>query len=193
MPILDLVRGTEEAGACAAGATPAERRTLPHWFALRVRSNFEFRVQGALDALDIASFLPAWTETVKWSDREKRVTRPLFPGYAFIRSECREDLLAALRVAGVVQILPNSFNPLPVSEKELNDVRRVVAHKLHAEPCEFVSGELVEIQSGPLAGVRGVVQRTKGAVHVVVSIEMLRRSIRVEVDADTLLRYSEEE
>ena len=47
----------------------------------------------------------------------------------------------------------------------------------------MAAGDLVTIDSGPLAGVSGVVKKTKGALRVVVSVEMLRRSIAVELDA----------
>lgn len=188
MPNRNRARGTDTAGACPQ----PEAGTCPKaWYALRLAANREFKVQAALDALEIASFLPCWTEKVKWTDREKLVTRPLFPGYVFIASECREDLLAALRVPGVVQLLPNSFNPAPVGDNEIEDVRRVVALKLNARPAEFISGQQVVIDSGPLAGIKGTVVRTRGECHVVVSIEMLRRSIRVELDSDTLIGYSE--
>jgi transcription antitermination factor NusG len=161
------------------------------WFALRLRSNREFQVRAALEGASIETFLPTWTEEVRWSDRVKSIERVLFPGYIFARLSSGRDIEVALITRGVVQLLPNSFNPAPLNEKELNDVRRVVASKLHAAPCEFAAGEAVVIDSGPLAGIKGVVVRTRGQVHVVVSIELLRRSIRVELDAGTLIRYPE--
>lgn len=160
----------------------------PQWYALRIRSNFDFKIQCSLDGLQIESFVPCWTEDVRWSDRTRSIKRPLFSGYVFVKTANREDLLAALRVTGVIQVLPSSFAPVPVDAAEMEMVKRVVASKLHSAPCSYVAGELVLIDSGPLAGVSGVVVRTRGAVHVVVSIELLRRSVRVELDADTLVR-----
>jgi transcription antitermination factor NusG len=188
--LVPLSRGTDAAGACL----PVEAGTFhnsPLWYALRLRSNTEWKVQEALDGLQIESFLPTWSEKVKWSDREKVVTRPLIPGYLFMRSAQREDLHFALQISGVVQILPSSMKPLAIDNEEIENLRRIATSKLRARPCEYVAGDAVMVESGPLAGMKGIVQRTRGSVHVVVSIELLRRSVRVELDADTLTRYSE--
>jgi transcription antitermination factor NusG len=162
-----------------------------NWYALRLRSNTEFKVRAALQAYSIEVFLPTWSEDVRWSDRTRQTLRPLFPGYLFARMAEGPDIFRAIVTRGVVQILPNSHNPLSVSDAEIENVRRVVASKLVATPCDFVAGELVMIDSGPLAGVSGVVTRTKGALRVVVSVEILRRAISVELDAATLVKQPE--
>jgi transcription antitermination factor NusG len=162
------------------------------WFALRVKSNMEFKVRASLQGFLIETFLPTWSEDVRWSDRVKRTERPLFPGYLFVRIAPGPDFYRSIQTRGVIQILPNSFNPAPIDEKEIEAVRLVVASKLHTAPCSFEAGELVTIESGPLAGVKGVITKTKGALRVVVSVELLRRSIAVELDADTLLKVQVE-
>jgi transcription antitermination factor NusG len=222
MPNREHNRVTETAGAClpppitadtlpttldietGVWSTPAARlptlralqdevaRRRFHWYALRLRSNREYDVAAALERKSIEVFLPTWWEDVRWSDRAHRTKRVLFPGYIFVRIAEECDIYAALVTRGVIQILPDSYHPMAIPQSEIDDVRRVVANKLHFEPCEFVSGDQVVIDSGPLAGVAGVVVRTRGAMHVVVSIEMLRRSVRVELDADTLIRHPDE-
>lgn len=158
------------------------------WFALRLRSNREYTVRDALERVGIESFLPTWWEDVKWSDRAKRAERLLFPGYIFVRLAEGPMFYAALMVRGVVQLLPTSHKPSPIPDSEIDAVRRVVAHKLHVTPCEFATGDRVLVESGPFAGVCGIVRRTRGEMHVVVNVEMLRRSVRVELDADTLVK-----
>jgi transcription antitermination factor NusG len=158
------------------------------WYALRLKSNREFAVRAALEGVSIETFLPTWSEEVRWSDRMKRTERVLFPGYIFVRLGDGPDFYRAVATRGVVQLLPNSYNPAPISAREIEDVQRVVKSRLTAAPCEYAAGEAVLIDSGPLAGIRGVVVRTRGSMAVVVSVEMLRRSIRVELDAGTLIR-----
>lgn len=163
----------------------------PQWYALRVRAQFEFKVCESLTLAGVESFLPTWSEDVQWSDRVKTVVRPLFPGYVFARMSGFREFNRGLQTRGVVQILPDSFNPLAIDEKEIEDVRRVVSSKLAAIPCNFASGDAVTIDNGPLAGVSGVVVKTKGAMRVVVSVEILRRAVSVELDAGTLIRQQE--
>jgi transcription antitermination factor NusG len=44
------------------------------------------------------------------------------------------------------------------------------------------SGEYVRISKGPLAGLEGVLTRTKGNYRLVLSVEVLQKGIAVEVD-----------
>jgi transcription antitermination factor NusG len=135
------------------------------------------------------AFLPTWSEQVQWSDRKKTITRPLFPGYLFVREsgrDIRREMLHVLR--GAMNLLPDDFKPMPISDRELENVRLVVASKLESTPCDFHAGESVTIESGALTGVTGVVIKTKGSLRVVVSVEMLRRNISIELDAATLLK-----
>jgi hypothetical protein len=44
----------------------------------------------------------------------------------------------------------------------------------------------VRIERGSLAGLDGILIREKGAFRVVVSVELLRRSVAVEIDRDVL-------
>jgi transcriptional antiterminator RfaH len=147
-------------------------------------------VRSALHTLGIAQFLPTWSEDVRWSDRMRERIRPLFPGYIFARMSPL-DMVPACTTNGVVQILPNSFHPSPIVDEEIELVRRLASR--NAVPCDYLAcdylaGEAVTIDSGPLAGVSGTVVRTRGATLVVVEIEMFRSCVRVDVDAATLVK-----
>jgi transcription antitermination factor NusG len=47
-------------------------------------------------------------------------------------------------------------------------------------------GTKVNITAGPLAGLKGIVVREKSGLRVVLSVELIRQSVAVEVDADEL-------
>jgi transcription antitermination factor NusG len=176
---------TDAAEACLSH--DSVRSGLSHWFALRVRSQFDFRVQEYLEGLGIEVFLPAFTETVTWSDRTKRVQLPLFSGYVFARfANCEAPVV--IRVPGVVQILPTSIDPIKISDAEISNLRLAIASQLPVTPCAYVAGETVTIESGPLSGVSGVVVRTKGSARLVVRIPLLKAAVNVELDADTVTR-----
>lgn len=183
---------TDAAGACPSTPNPEEAgRTPSSWYALRLRSNREHAVADNLARIGMEVFLPTWSETVQWSDRRKVVTRVLFPGYVFARLCGPLGYFAALCTRGVVQILPNSHNPLAITDQEIENVRRVVASGLTMACCDYSAGDLITIDTGPLAGVSGVVKATKGALRVVVGIEMLRRAVSVTLDAGTLVKRTE--
>jgi transcription antitermination factor NusG len=59
--------------------------------------------------------------------------------------------------------------------------------KAGASPMEYVrEGQRARIESGPLTGVEGIVIKKKTDIRLVVSVELLQRSIFVDVDADQL-------
>jgi transcription antitermination factor NusG len=185
-------RVTEEAGARPRTPPSSVERALPtgspRWYALRTKSNAEFHVRARLAQNALDGFLPTWLEESQWNDRKKTIERVLFPGYVFASLHEGDEIRRARLIPGVVEILPNSLNPLAIDDREIDNVRLVLASKLEAAPCDFTTGETVVIDSGPLAGVKGVVVKTRGAMRVIVSVEMLRRSIKVELDAATLIK-----
>lgn len=163
------------------GSTPVEVNAAA-WYALRTASNRQFRVREALRERGIEEFLPAYFEEVRWTDRTKRSERAFFPGYVFARFSLssRRELEA---IPGVVGIVSCGSDPAAIDATELESLRRVVETIKTVLPCAYVAGETVEISRGPLAGARGIVTRTKGAVRLVVAIEILRRAVSVEIDA----------
>lgn len=153
-----------------------------HWHAVRTRSRFDFVVRDALLAASVEAWLPTVDETTKWSDREKRIVRPLFAGYVFAR--LAPDQYGSIRITrGVVQILSLDNEPEAIPDAEIANLQRITASSLALAPCPYVTGESVTIKSGPLYGVSGIVVRTKGSTRIVVRCEILRRAVSVEVDA----------
>jgi len=162
----------------------------PQWYALQIAPKRLFTIQAALERRGIETYLPVFTVEVKWSDRVKVVERPLFPGYVIARF----SLTAApeiLAIAGVIQILNNNLHPEAIDDAEIASLRRVLADVLRpSEPCAFALGEKVRIESGPLAGVTGMVVRTKGQQRLVIGISLLNRAVAVELDAADVVAVS---
>ncbi|HEY8623042.1 MAG TPA: transcription termination/antitermination NusG family protein [Casimicrobiaceae bacterium] len=181
---------TDEAGARALLRAPR----ASSWYALHVLANAEFVVESALIGYGIEAFLPTYAEKTQWSDRVTTTIRPLFPGYLFVNCEGRpsETIVRPrreiLRIAGIIKVLPTNLNPQPVDREQIENVRRALAARLPVTRCEYQSGDEVLIDKGPLAGVKGIVQRTKRGTEVIIRIEMLQRSVCVQVDAADVLK-----
>jgi transcription antitermination factor NusG len=188
-----LTRNVTESGGSTPsrlrGVLPPQKRE-PGWYALRVASNREFRVWDWLGERGFEGFVPTVAEETRWSDRRKVIDRPLFPGYIFVRRAEGARLDELLRIPGIVQALPTNLAPELVDEYEIANLRMALAVARAtgrpAAECPYVACELVTIERGPLAGIQGVVTRTRGAARVAVRIEILRRSVSVEVDVADL-------
>ena len=152
------------------------------WFALRVKPRHEKSVSLALVNRGYLTYLPCYTASRCWSDRTKQVRLPLFPCYLFCRMRI-EDRLPVLMVPSVRSIVGFGGKLCAVEEAEIRDVRRIEESGLPAMPWPFVQlGERVELAAGPLSGLRGVIEQFKGVGRLIVSVELLKRSVAVEVD-----------
>ena len=156
------------------------RETL-RWFAVRVKSNQENVLASSLSRSGYEILLPKYSPAAL---RKGHALRPLFPGYVF----CRFDInrrLPILMLPAVVYIVGIGKTPAPIEEEEIASLR-VAAHSgLPMIPIEYLPGERVRIEAGPLAGVTGIVAGRRND-RIVVSITLLQRSIAVNLPPEWL-------
>lgn len=158
----------------------------PDWFALTVRPNHEHAASRGLSNQGLETYLPVYRARKRWSDRVRESDAVLFPGYVFCRFRLREKL-RVLQAPGVRSIVGSGKEPVRVEDEEISAVRAVLASGRAIAPWPYMRiGQSVIIEHGPLAPLRGVIVRTKGAWRVVVSVEALGSSVSVEVDGDML-------
>jgi transcription antitermination factor NusG len=158
-----------------------------NWYALHVRSRFERKVRDALNSLHLEPFLPLYKERSRWSDRVELIERVLFPGYVFGHLE-PDQIRKAVHVLGVVRILGTTGEAESIPDFEIDQVKRVLDSGVYAMPLpHLVSGQRVRIAAGSLTGIEGIVLRIKGELRVVVSINLLGRSVAAELDTDNVV------
>ncbi|MEN6536553.1 MAG: UpxY family transcription antiterminator [Bryobacteraceae bacterium] len=157
---------------------------IPHpWYAISVKPNAESTVTSMLTAKGYETFLPAYRVRKQWSDRVKEMKRPLFPRYTFCRFDFR-NRLPIVTTCGVVAVVGFGDEPAPVAESEIEAVRVLLDSGLPVSPWPFLrEGQRVSVVRGPLTGAEGVFFRNKGDGRLVVTIDLLQRSIATEIDA----------
>ena len=150
------------------------------WHALHTKYQHEKYVTDILAEKGFEVFCPTYAEVHRWKDRKKEVTIPLFPGYLFFANglDRRIDLLST---PGVCAIVSFGNAPAIVPENEISAIRLAAAQRV--EPHPFLKeGHKVRVKSGPLTGVEGILQRWKDSFRLVLSVELLGRSVAVEVE-----------
>jgi len=155
----------------------------PHWYAAYTCANHERRVVGELSVRAVEHFLPLYRSVRRWKDRRVFLDLPLFPGYVFVRLALR-DRLRVLQIPSVVRLV--GFNGLPTAlpDGEMETMRAGFGEGARAEPHPFLTaGRRVRLTAGPFAGLEGILKRKKGNLRVVVSLELIQRSVVVDVDA----------
>jgi transcription antitermination factor NusG len=156
------------------------------WYALYTRSHCEQLVCEQLRVKGFQLFLP---KIDVWSRRgglRRLIPAPLFPGYLFLHHMLDNISFIEIRKArGLVRILGQRWDrPGVVSDAEIEAIQRLLHARLPALPHPFLrEGQRVRITQGPLTGVEGIFVQGKPAKGLVVlSVELLRRSLAVEVD-----------
>jgi len=160
----------------------AERVDRPEWYAVHTNARHEKRVTEYLGGRLVESYLPSYKSVRRWQDRRKEVELPLFPGYVFVRIAYRSRL-QVLTTPGVVQIVSFDGKPAPIRDDEIEALRRGTSSTTNLEPHPYLKvGRRVRVRSGPLSGVEGILLRRKDGFRLVLSIELIMRSVAIEVD-----------
>jgi transcription antitermination factor NusG len=154
------------------------------WFAVRVKSRCEKVVSEMAQGRGFQDFLPVYRCRRHWSDRQKEVEFPLFPGYLFCRFN-PEHRLPLLTIPGVLHIVGIGRTPVPVDDAEITAIQGAVQSGLSAEPWPFLEvGARVRLEHGPLTGLEGILVGADKQQRIVVSVTLLRRSVAVTIERD---------
>lgn len=153
------------------------------WFALQTRYQHEAKVTRILENKGFETFLPMHQTIRRWSDRDKTILLPLFPGYVFV-SEIEHRQYEVLNTHGAGTIVSFAGVPAPISSEEIDSIRRATNDSSKVEPHPYLqTGDEICVRSGPLAGTRGFLVRRKDCYRLVVCVEILGRAASVEIDA----------
>jgi transcription antitermination factor NusG len=156
------------------------------WYAAYTCANHEKSVRDQLEQRSVESFLPLYETMRRWKDRRMRLQLPLFPGYVFVRM-VPVDRLRVLQVPSVVRLVGFNGHLSPLPDEEIDGLKKGLSAGVLADPHPFLTvGRRVRIKSGPLEGRQGILLRRKGSLRVVLSIDLIMRSIVVDVDVADL-------
>lgn len=159
---------------------------LPAWYGVRTRSNYEKLTAEMLSGKGYEAYLPTYRARRQWSDRTVEKELPLFAGYLFCRFD-PQYRLPILTTPGVVSVISSGRMPVPIPEAEIGAVRSAIASGFPMAPCAYLKeGQRVRVRGGPLDGVEGILIRKKSDWRIVLSVEMLQRSVAIEIDRDSV-------
>jgi len=151
------------------------------WFALTCQYQHEKKTASHLRDQGWEEFLPLRRSARRWSDRCKTLDLPLFAGYVFCRFPL-EYRISVLRTPGVISIVGFGHKPAAVSNQEIENLKALAISTLPVESWPYLrTGEQVRIRGGPLDGLEGLWVRAEDGNRVVVSVELLQRSVAVEI------------
>jgi transcription antitermination factor NusG len=154
-----------------------------NWYAVHTMSRHEKRVAAQFQEKRICTFLPLRQQVHRWSDRRSIVEVPLFSCYAFVRvAQVVEERLKILRTPGVLGFVGSERQGTPIPDEQVESLRKAISKNVPCLPHPFISsGTRVRIRGGALDGVQGILLRQGGDQSLVVSVELLHRSVSIRV------------
>jgi transcriptional antiterminator NusG len=164
----------------------------PSWYVVYTQSRHEAKVEQALQRKRLEVFLPRITTASRRRDRQLSLQLPLFPGYIFVRTLLTTpEYHEILKAPGVVHLLGYG-SPFPVPEETVDSVKAIVNSVQPFYTWPYLKpGSLVQVMEGPLAGVVGtVIARKDKQRRLVVSVELFKRSVAVELDNEAVAPWS---
>jgi transcription antitermination factor NusG len=160
---------------------------LTQWLALVTIPRHEKQIARQLALMGSECFLPLYRTLRRWKDGSKvNLELPLFPGYIFVRI-AKPDRIRILRLPGALKFVAGvRGEPAPLADGDIDSFRLGLEQRRPEPHPVLVSGRRARIRCGALAGMDGVVVRWKGGLRVVLTLNLILRSVAVEVNGDEL-------
>jgi transcriptional antiterminator NusG len=170
----------------------AQAAVAVRWHVLQTKSRQEKVLAENLGVRGIECFLPLVDVSRMHGGRRAKVELPLFPGYLFIRGTL-EDVYMADRTKRVARVI-SVFDQTRLAE-ELTNVKlalRGAENGTVFDPFPYLRrGIRVEVISGPMRGVRGVIEDRRKRDRLILQVDVLGKATSLEVDSALLAPIGE--
>jgi transcription antitermination factor NusG len=125
---------------------------MKKWFVIYTKANQEIKVTEQLNKIGIYTYCPTVSIIKQYSDRKKKILKPVIPSYVFVFIEegRRNDIFS---VFGVVRYLFWLGKPAIVKEKEIELMKKYLNGEFQSVSLtNFTKGQLHKISQGVFAG-----------------------------------------
>lgn len=153
-----------------------------NWYALCTCPRHEKRVAEQIERRNLSCFLPLYRSLRRWKDRRKELDLVLFPGYIFVRIAL-ENRLQVLNLPGALRFVSFNGQPAALPAEEIEALQSRLSGDVRIEPHPYLrKGRRVRVRSGAMQGLEGIVVRRKDRCRIIFSIDLIMRSVAVELD-----------
>jgi transcription antitermination factor NusG len=163
------------------GVFPSSDLSL-NWYVVYTKPLTEKKVAERLRTLGFEVYLPLYTTVKQWSDRKKKIEKPLISSVVFVRTspQALNQIYAAL---GVSRVLKHLGQPAIVQDTEINNLRILLqeAHVTELQPIAIEPGALVEVTRGPFKGLLATAVQIQNALRLIIDIKHMGIAFSVNV------------
>lgn len=166
------------------------------WYVVQVRTGAEEGIrlqceQNMKDSVLERCFIPYYEERKRIRGRWTTQKKVLFPGYVFVVTGELEELFLQLKnVIGLTKLLGTGDDIVPLTDKEVDWLRRIGGEEQVVEMSEgVIEGGQVRILSGPLQGMEGCIKKIdRHKRKAWLEVEMFGRMQMVQVGLEIVAK-----
>ncbi|MBN2019497.1 MAG: UpxY family transcription antiterminator [Sedimentisphaerales bacterium] len=161
------------------------------WWVAHTKSRNEKALADDLVVKGVSYFLPMNWKVRKIRGRTIKSLLPLFSGYLFFCGEERHrlEVLRTNRVANLIEVKDQQR-----LVAELSQIEQAISAGVNLTQHNYIkTGRRVRVIGGALAGLQGIVEKTRNEMRLVLQVDMLGQAASVEIDADMIEPVEENE
>jgi transcription antitermination factor NusG len=154
------------------------------WFVAHTKPRREKKLVEYCERKEIATTLPCYESAHKYRGKTVVFSKPLFPGYVFLRLEpsLKDVIRQSDHVANLLEVFEQEM-----FESQLHDITLALEAKLGVQLAPAIGeGMRVRIKTGPLEGVEGWVEERYGMSTVLLRLDFISQAAAVKVEAHQL-------
>ena len=127
------------------------------WYVLYTKPQFEIRASKALNSIGIKAYCPTYNKIVQYSDRKKKVEKPLLPSYVLVYIS-ESDRQKVFNIPGVVRYVFWLGKPAEVRDQEIETMKSSLSGIIQSISVkQLKKGMNYRISDGPFKGNKGKV------------------------------------
>jgi len=160
----------------------------PKWYAVYTQYKREKLVQRLLSEKGVQCYLPLNTFERVYTRKVKRVTLPLISCYIFVKI-LRSETTSVMDTEYVVRFIRFNRQMHPIPEREIDILKAITGENIQVEAVQLQPevGDEVEIRYGRLLGLKGKLVDNHNGRYVVIELEQMGFSMRMQIDPTFLL------
>src|SRR6185312_8293028 len=154
------------------------------WYVIYTKPQHEKKVAEYLNYAKVQCFLPTIRTLRIWASKKRYVSVPLFPSYIFVKLENMQHYFESLQIPGVLCFVKIGTQIATIKESIINKLQTIISNNFHdieVSTRNFSEGTHLIINAGPFSGYNCEMIQYKGAKKMLVRIELLQRSIIVDL------------
>jgi transcription antitermination factor NusG len=144
----------------------------------------EKRIAAQFEEKRVCTFLPLLGQIRRWSDRRVKVEVPMFSCYAFVRiAQTTEERMKVLRTPGVLGFVGSERQGTPIPDEQIESLQTALREKIPCAVHPYIRiGQRVRVRGGSLNGMEGILVGQGADQSLVLSMELLQRSVAIRVE-----------